>query len=113
MLNKISLYEKNINEINYNNKIFREQADKRFNQYQKEIETLRNNLNQEKMNKDKIIIEKIEESKKKERLNNEKKVENKKQKKEEDAEEEEEEEEEEEDDENEHEDIKMNININE
>ena len=59
MLNKISSYEENINELNYNNKIFREQTDIRFSQYQKEIETLRNNLNQEKINKDKIISEKI------------------------------------------------------
>ena len=48
MTNKINMYEKNLNEINNNNKIFREQAEERFSQYQKEIESLRNSLNIEK-----------------------------------------------------------------
>ena len=48
MTYKINMYEKNLNEINNNNKIFREKAEERFSQYQKEIESLRNSLNIER-----------------------------------------------------------------
>ena len=69
MMNKLSLYEKNMNETNNNHKIFREQTDKRFAQYQKEIEYLRK-LSQERNTKDKLFIEKKEEIKKEEKINN-------------------------------------------
>ena len=49
---KINMYEKNLNEINNNNKIFREKAEERFSQYQKEIESLRNSLNIERRKTD-------------------------------------------------------------
>ena len=50
-----------MNEINNNNKIFREQAEERFSQYQKEIENLRNSLNKER-NKEKLIVKKNDEN---------------------------------------------------
>ena len=59
---KINMYEKNLNEINNNNKIFREKAEERFSQYQKEIESLRNDLNIER-SKEKLIRKKSEEKK--------------------------------------------------
>ena len=93
MLYKINMYEKNLNEINNNNKIFREQAEERFSQYQKDIENLRNSLNIER-SKEKFTRKKSEDNKKE---NDENRNINKdKESKEKENEEEEEEEEEEE-----------------